>query len=58
MSLPGGSNKENISINRGLIKIKPRKYMGNCHLLWCKEGEDRSSLIRLERESLTGCDME
>jgi hypothetical protein len=40
-------NKENVSANRPLIKIKPRKYLGNYHLLWCKEGDNRSELIRL-----------
>jgi hypothetical protein len=48
--------KENECANRGIIRIKPRKFMGSCHFLWCKEGRrdnSRSELVQLEREDFT-----
>lgn len=41
LSFGGCSNKENVPSNRGMrgiIKIKPRKYVNSCHFLWCREG--------------------
>jgi hypothetical protein len=52
------ANKENVPFNRPLIKIKPHKFTGSCHLLWCKETSGRSELIRLEREDIYSSDYE
>lgn len=42
-------DKENVSANRALIRIKPKKFAGICHFLCCPEGDRKSELIRLER---------
>jgi hypothetical protein len=40
--LSGWGEKENVGTNRAIIRIKPRKFMGSCHFLVCKQTEDRS----------------